>query len=392
MTSFGAKRLSKITPSPTVSLPDKARALRAEGFEVFDLAEGEPYFDTPERIKEAAKAALDEGFVRYTQSSGIPELKEAITEKLERENGVTADPSEIIVTVGSKQAIFSVFLSLLNPGDRVIMTDPRWVSYEAMARIAGAVPVLVRLKEKEDFRLDPDELETKIGKRTRMIMINSPNNPTGTVFTKDDLEGIAEIAKRHDLYVVTDEIYEKIIYDGWKHYSIASFPGMEERAITVNGFSKTYAMTGWRLGYLAADRRIIEKMNIVQQHSVTNATSFVQKAAVVALRECEEDVKRMVGAYEKNRNFIVKALNDIDGLSCWMPKGAFYAFPRINKPDVSSQEVTEYLLDKAKVLIVPGIAFGQRGEGYLRIVYSRKLEELTEAVESIKAAFEEIGS
>lgn len=386
---YGAERLRKIAPSATVTLSDKARSLRAKGVDVIDLSAGRPHFDTPERIKEAARAALDEGFVFYTQSSGIVELRRAIAEKLEAENGIDVDESEVIVTVGAKQAIFSALLSLLNPGDRVIVTDPCWVSYEAMIRVADAVPVPVALRESEDFRIDLEELEARIDERTRMIMINSPHNPTGAVFPREDLEVIAELAKRHDFYVISDEIYEKVIFDGWRHDSIASFPGMKERTITINGFSKTFSMTGWRLGYAAADKRVIKRMSIIQQHSVTNATSFVQKAGVVALRECRGDVERMVRSYEEMRNFFVGALDKVEGLSCWRPMGTFYAFPRLMGRGEDSVKITEQLLEKERVLVVPGSAFGRLGEGHLRIVFSQPMETLREAAERIRSFFEE---
>lgn len=380
-----ADSVKKLKPSATVTLPDKARALRQAGVDVVDLSEGEPYFDTPEKIKVAAKEALDEGFVHYISSAGLKELRQAIAEKLRTENKIDVQEPEVIVTVGAKQALFTAFSTVLNPGDEVLIPEPGYVSYQAMVIVAGGKPVPVSLLETRDFRLDEEEMKEKVTEKTKAIILNSPHNPTGTVFPKEDLRVIADIAKDYNLLVITDEIYEKVTYDGVQHYSIASFPEMKERTITVNGFSKTYSMTGWRLGYAAAKKEIIDNMLKVQQHSVTHPTSFVEKAGIVALRECEEEVKSMVKAYKERRDYFVNELNKMDKLSCWMPKGAFYAFPKIVDTKFSSEEFAEYLLKEAHVPVVPGTAFGDLGGGYVRMVYSRPMDELEEAVQRIRS-------
>ncbi|MEM3703053.1 MAG: pyridoxal phosphate-dependent aminotransferase [Candidatus Bathyarchaeia archaeon] len=384
--SFIAERVKGIKPSATVALPDKARALKAAGIDVIDLSEGEPYFDTPRKIKEAAKKALDEGYVHYISSAGLKELRQAIAEKLKIENQIEADESEIIVTVGAKQALFTAILSTINPGDEVLIPEPYWGSYTAEVIIAGGKPVSISLLESRDFRLDEEEIKRKITKKTKMMMINSPHNPTGTVFPMEDLKMIADLATDYDFLVLSDEIYEKIIYDEIRHYSIASFPGMKDRTITINGFSKSYSMTGWRLGYAVANKQIIDNMLKIQQHSVTHPSSFIEKAAVVALKECEEEVKSMVEEFKRNRDYFVKELNKMGKFHCWTPKGAFYAFPKIVDANISSEELADYLLNEAHVLTVPGSAFGDLGRKYIRIVYSKPIEELEKAVQRIREA------
>lgn len=390
VTRFIAERVKGIRPSATVALPDKARALRAAGVDVIDLSEGEPYFDTPKKIKAAAKTALDEGYVHYIASAGLWELRRAISEKLRVDNQIDADESEIIVTVGAKQALFTAMLSVLNSGDEVLIPDPYWVSYTAEVILSGGKPIPTSLLESRDFRLDEEEIKNKITKKTKMMIINSPHNPTGTVFPKEDLKMITDLANDYNFLVMTDEIYEKIIYGENRHYSIASFPDMKDRTITINGFSKTYSMTGWRLGYAVANKQIIDNMLKIQQHSVTHASSFVQRAGVVALRECKKEVKSMVKEYKKGRDYFIKEINKMGKFSCWMPKGAFYAFPKIVETKISSEEMTEYLLNEAHVLTVPGSAFGDLGRGYLRIVYSRPMEELEEAVQRMGSALERL--
>lgn len=385
-----AERVKGIKPSATVALPDKARALRAAGVDVIDLSEGEPYFDTPKKIKAAAKKALDEGYVHYVSSAGLMELRRAISEKMRIDNQIEANESEIIVTVGAKQALFTAMLSVLNPGDEVLIPDPYWVSYTAEVILSGGKPIPTSLLESRDFRLDEEEIKSKITEKTKMLIVNSPHNPTGTVFPKEDLKMIADLANDHNFLVLTDEIYEKIIYDENRHYSIASFPDMKDRTVTINGFSKTYSMTGWRLGYAVANKQIIDNMLKIQQHSVTHPSSFVQRAGVVALRECKEEVKSMVKEYKQSRDYFVKELNKMSTFSCWMPKGAFYAFPKIVEIKISSEEMTEYLLNEAHVLTVPGSAFGALSRGYIRMVYSRPMEELEEAAQRMGRALEKL--
>lgn len=343
-----------------------------------------------QKIKAATKKALDEGYVHYIASAGLKEVRQAISGKLRIDNQIEADESEIIVTVGAKQALFTAMLSVLNPGDEVLIPDPYWVSYAAEVILSGGKPILTSFLESKDFRLDEEEIKKKITKKTKMMIINSPHNPTGTVFPKEDLKMISDLANDYNFLVMPDEIYEKMIYDENRHYSIASFPNMKARTITINGFSKPYSMTGWRLGYAMANKQIIDNMLKIQQHSVTHATSFVQRAGVVALKECEEEVKSMVKEYNKNRDYFIKEINKTGKFSCWMPKGAFYAFPKIVDTKFSSEEMTEYLLNEAHVLTIPGSAFGDLGRGYIRIVYSRPIEELEKAVQRMRDALEKL--
>jgi aspartate/methionine/tyrosine aminotransferase len=381
-----ADRAIRLTPSATVSLPDKARTLAEKGVYVIDLSEGQPYFDTPEPIKKSAKEALDSGMVFYISSRGLPELLSEIKAKLEKENGIDIPTSQIIVTVGAKQAIESAILSTINPGDEVLIPDPYWGTHAALVTLAEGVPVSVPIRNEGRFRIDVDKLRALVSRRTKMIILNSPHNPTGMVISKDDLQSIAEICTRNDILVISDEIYEKLVYDGAKHYSIGSFSGMEDLTITVNGFSKAYSMTGWRLGYAAASKEIMGKMLIIQQHTVTHPAAFVEKAGITALRECGKYVEEMVRAFQKARDYFVPELNKLSIFRCDMPKGAFYVFPKVTDPSNSSSKLCDFLLDKARVLAVPGSGFGNHGEGYVRFVYAQEIDKLKKTVESIKRA------
>jgi len=351
---------------------------------VIDLSEGQPHFDTPAPIKEAAKAAIDAGFVFYVQSAGLPELREEIKKKLLRDNEIDVPISQIMVTVGAKQAIFTAMLCTINEGDEVLIPDPYWGSHASMVEVMGGRPVSVHINHEKQFAIDTEELEKSVTSKTKMVILGSPHNPTGMVVDKDSLESIADICRRHNILALADEIYEKLVYDGVRHYSIGSMPGMEDLTITVNGFSKAYSMTGWRLGYVAAPKEIFGKMLVIQQHSVTHPTGFVQKAGVVALRDCGEQVKEMVRYYQKARDYFVPELNKVSCFQCEMPQGAFYAFPRIIKPSTTSADLCDKMLDEAKVLGVPGSAFGKYGEGHVRFVYAQEMETLKKTIESIK--------
>ena len=379
-----AKRVLNVTPSATVSLPDKARELKRKGIAVMDLSEGQPQFDTPAPIKEAAKAAIDAGFVFYVQSAGLPELREEIKKKLLRDNEIDVPISRIMVTVGAKQAIFTAMLCTIDDGDEVLIPDPYWGSHASIVEIVGGHPVSVHIKHEKQFTIDLEEIEKSVTSKTKMVVLSSPHNPTGMVVSKDSLEGIADICRRHNILALADEIYEKLVYDGTRHYSIGSMPGMEDLTITVNGFSKEYSMTGWRLGYVAAPQEIFDKMLVVQQHSVTHPTAFVQKAGVVALRDCEKQVKEMVQYYKKARDYFVTELNKLSYFQCEIPQGAFYAFPGITKPSTTSASFCDRMLDEAKVLGVPGSAFGKYGEGHVRFVYAQEIDTLNKTIESLK--------
>jgi aminotransferase len=291
-----------------------------------------------------------------------------------------------MVTVGAKQAIFSAILCTIDPGDEVLIPDPYWGSHAACVRLAGGTPISVPLVDDDGFRLEADRLARMVTSKSKMIILSSPHNPTGMVIPKEDLESIADVCKKNDILVLSDEIYEKIVYDDARHYSIGSFPGMEDLTITVNGFSKPYSMTGWRLGYVVASKEIMSRMLIVQQHSVTHPAAFVEKAGVVALRECDRYVKDMVSYYQEARDYFIPELNKLDTFRCVKPKGTFYAFPRITDPSMTSAKLCDIMLEKARVLAVPGSGFGNYGEGYVRFVYAQEMETLRKAVERIRQA------
>jgi len=359
--------------------------LAAKVPDAVSFAVGQPDFDTPRHIVEAGQRALDEGYTRYAPSLGMLELREAIVRKVWRDNKIKANPqTEIIVTVGAMQGLLLALMTALDPGDEVMVSDPGYTNYEHLIRVATGVPVRVPAREENEFKLGPDDVEQAITERTRALIINSPANPTGTVMLRSDLEQIAEIAQRHNLIVISDEAYEKLIYGGLEHVSIASFPGIKERTVSVYTLSKTYAMTGWRIGFVVGADHLIDPMQRMQAGMVSCVASFVQKAAIMALDGPQNCVDEMVAKYDVRRKFIVKALNEIEGLSCLEPKGAFYAFPNISALGRSSSKVAMSLLETSKVVCVPGTAFGPRGEGYLRISYASSLEDLEEGVRRIK--------
>jgi len=382
-----AERMKHIPFSGIRKVFEKARKMEKEGHRVINLSIGRPDFDTPAHIKQAAKEALDAGMVHYSSNYGLPELREAIAAKLEQDNGLAYDPgSEIVVTVGANEAVLMAMAGTLNAGDEVIIPDPAWLHYFYCARLVGAVPVAVPLCEEMEFKLDPDDVARAITPRTRMLVVTTPHNPTGSVLDKEMLQALADIAEKHDLLVLSDEIYEKIIYDGVKHISFATLPGMRERTLMVNGFSKAYAMDGWRLGYAAAPRELIAILIRVHQYTTVCATTFIQMGALAAYRGPQDCVAEMVAEFAGRRQYLIPALNEIMGISCVRPRGAFYAFPSIKATGKSSAEIADFLLEEAKVALVPGSAFGQYGEGYLRIAYSNSLENIQEAMQRIKMA------
>ncbi len=376
--------MDKVQGPATVKMMNIVSGLRAQGIDIISFSMGEPDFATPRHIQEAAAAAILSGFTHYTPSAGIPELLEAIVEKSKNENHIQCTTKDVVVTP-AKLAIFEAIVSMIGDGDEVIIPDPAWVSYEPITRFAGGVPVLARTTDEDEFRLKPETVEKLITKNTRMIVVNSPSNPTGAVMTRDDMKGIADIAKAHDLVVLSDELYEKILYDGAEHVSIASLPGMMERTITVNGFSKGYAMTGWRIGWFIAPPDIMKEMKKVQEHTITCATSFVQKGAVAALKGPQEPVRAMVQRFNARRDMIVDGLNKIPGFECIRPHGAFYVFPKFGFK-MSSSEFAEFLLKEAHVAVTPGSAFGPAGEGHLRISYATSRENIAKGLENIEKA------
>ncbi len=391
MVSFAER--SKIPGSATVRMQNKAIEMKAAGIKILSLAAGEPDFVTPAHIREYAKRALDEGYTFYPPSSGRPELRQEIASKLAEKNGIHVDfETEIIVTVGAKQAIFSSILAMVNPGDEVIVADPSWVTYDPCVKLAGARTIPVPVHEKDALRMSPAAVSKAITKKSKLIILNSPSNPTGAVLRKEDLEALAELAKKNDLWVLSDEIYESLIYDGLRHCSIASLPDMEERTITVNGFSKAYSMTGWRLGYLAGPRQLVEHILAIHEHSVTGPASFIQKAMADAMKDprSDEAMRKMCVEFEKRRDLIVGELNMIPGISCMKPGGAFYAFPNVSSFKRNSLEITQYLLEKAHVAVIPGSAFGKCGEGFLRLSFAASTDDIKEALVRIRSALSKL--
>lgn len=354
---------------------------------VISLGIGAPDFDTPFHIKEAAKKALDEGYTRYTPNAGFPDLREALSKKVKRDNSLDYSSDEVIVSDGGcTGSILLSMLALVNPGDEVIISDPCFVVYEPVVRIAGATPVFVPIDEKNEFRMLPENVEKAISPRTKLIFLNSPSNPTAGVQSEEDLKGIADLAIKHDLYVISDEVYEKMLYDGLSHISIAALDGMRDRTVTVNSLSKTYSMTGWRIGYTVANREIIDQMVKLQQYSMVHAPSISQRAALAAIEGPQDFVEKMVKTFDKRRRFIVPRLNEIDGFHCSTPKGAFYTFPNITKFGKTSEELSQYLLQKASVAVVSGTSFGANGEGHLRLSYAQTIDKLEEACDRIEKA------
>jgi len=380
-----SERVLSIPLSGIRQVVEYAKGLRDVIF--FNL--GEPDFTTPEHIREAAKKAIDEGFTHYTSIWGLPELREAIAEKLRRENGIDVNADgEILITAGAQPAFFSVCQTLIDLGDEVIVQDPFYSSYEVTLRVVGAKIIPVPTKERKGFIIDPEDIKAKITNKTKMIVLISPNNPTGSVLDKNTLKAISEIVQDHDLMVVSDEIYEKITYDGVRNYSIGSISDMKRRTVTINSFSKTYAMTGWRVGFIAADKEIMK--NIVKVHHTMNvcACGISQKAAVAALTGPQNCVEEMVAEYDRRRREIVSLANEISGFRCQMPTGAFYIFPDIETFQMPSMELAKYLIKEARVVTVPGSAFGSGGEGHLRLSYATSLEKIREGLGRIKETME----
>ncbi len=390
-----ADRVKRLAGSPTISIMDKARRLKAEGREVVDLSGGDPDFSSAPAVTQAAVQALQSGFTHYTSSRGIPELLQAIAGKLQKENGVTYSPNaEILVMPGAKQGLFVATQALLNPGDEVVLFDPCWVSYAPCVELAGATPVYVAMNAQTTAADLCAELERALTSRTSLMILNTPNNPTGQVWTRAQLQAVADAAQEHNLCVLSDEIYEAIIYDGAEHVSIASLPGMLERTITLNGLSKSHAMTGWRLGYVAGPQEIVQEMLKIHQHSSTCAASFVQKAAVAALEGTPEYTRYMVERYKTRRDRLAGLLNVIPGVRCALPQGAFYAFPNIAGTGLGSVEFANRLLDAEAVAVTPGSAFGPAGEGHVRLSFANSddmLEKGAARIERFVASFYSAG-
>jgi len=356
------------------------------------LSVGDPDLPTPEHIREAAKKAIDEGYTHYTPATGLSELKEAIAEKLREENGIEADPeSEVIVTAGTTPAMFGTILALIGPGDEVIIADPTYLEYTRLTKLAGGNPIAVPVKEENEFRINPEDVEKKITSRTKIIILISPDNPTGSALRKNDLEEIADIAIKHDLLVVSDELYEKVIFDGCKHFSIASFSGMEDRTITINGFSKGYCMSGWRVGYLTADKSLLSVIGRVIYSMSVSVNTIAQKAALAALTNrdlTEKEIQKVMEEYHKRRELLVNGMNSIHGIRCLKPAGSLFAFPNIKSFGMSSIDFAMHLVRRGHVVLYPGTAFGDGGEGYLRVSMTYSQETIKEGLDRIRGAVE----
>ena len=378
--AFFTNRVRDLAPSPTLAVSDRARKLKADGIDVIDLGGGDPDFITPAHIRDAATEAMNAGDTHYVASAGIPGLRQAIAAKLQDDNGIEVDPDGgVIVTPGGKQALFEAALAFVEAGVDVLIPEPAWVSYGPMVELAGGRPVPVALDPDDNWRLTPEKLATAWTPAARVLLINSPNNPTGRVFADTELAAIANFAQERDLLVFSDEMYEKILYDGQRHTSIATLPGMAERTLIFNGLSKAYAMTGWRLGYVAGPRSYLQQIEKVHSHSVTCATSFVQKAGIVALTGPQAFIGEMVAAWDRRRHNLAAALNAINGVKCPLVEGAFYAFADIRDTGMSSTAAADLFLQQAHVAVTPGVAFGAAGEGHVRLSFATSDELLEDA-------------
>jgi aspartate aminotransferase len=375
-----SSRATSLTPSLTLSIDSKAKAMKSEGIDVCSFGAGEPDFDTPEHIKTAAIAALESGFTKYTPSSGIPDLRQAVADKFLIDNGVDYKPSQIIISDGAKHSCNNAIVATCQPGDEVIIPTPYWLSYPEMVRLAGADPVFVYTKEEDGWKLTAEEFENAMTPRTKMIILNSPGNPTGAVYTKEELQALANVAAEEEILILSDEIYEKLVYDDTRHVSIASL-GQEyyDLAITVNGFSKSYAMTGWRIGYLGAPEPIAKAIDSIQSHSTSNACSFAQKGALAALRGDQQSVADMRDEFNLRREYMLERLSKMPHLSVVRPNGAFYVLVNISKLGLTSQNFADRLLSKANVAVVPGIAFGD--DRTLRFSYATSLDVIKKGMD-----------
>jgi aspartate aminotransferase len=381
---FFTSRVCDLAPSPTLAVSDRARQLKAQGIDVIDLGGGDPDFITPEHIRAAATEAMNAGDTHYVASAGIPGLRKAIADKLRSDNGIEVDPNGgVIVTPGGKQALFEAALAFVETGVDVLIPEPAWVSYGPMVELAGGTGVPVPLNPDDNWRLTGETLSAAWTPSSRIILINSPNNPTGRVLDNAELAAVAAFAEERDLLVFSDEMYEKILYDGQRHTSIATLPGMAERTLVFNGLSKAYAMTGWRLGYVAGPRPYLEQIEKVHSHSVTCATSFVQKAGVVALTGPQEFIGQMVSAWDRRRRNLAKSLNTVNGIRCPLVEGAFYAFADIRGTGMTSTQAADLFLQEAHVAVTPGVAFGLSGEGHVRLSFATSDDLLAAAADRI---------
>ncbi len=381
---------SMLRGEPPIKFLTKANRMEREGRDVVRFEIGQPDFDSPENVKEAAKKALDEGFTNYVPTTGIPELKEAIQEDIEKTRGFRPSKEQIMVLPGAKPGLFFGLLATIQQGDEVIYQNPFYFTYDSMIGYLGAKKVQIPLHEEDQFRMTPEQIKERVTEDTEVILLNTPQNPTGSVLTEDDVKTIAEIAEENDIYVLSDEIYSKMLYDGLEHHSPSYLDRCEERTIMIDGFSKAYSMTGWRLGYVVAPEDIIHKMDLLLADAVSCTTSFVQKGGVEALKNSQDFVDHIMGHFAERRDAIVSGLNEVPGFSCIEPKGAFYAFPNVKETGMESEELADYLLEEAGVCLLPGTAFGSQGKGYLRLSYATSLEEIEKGIDRLKEAMAEV--
>ncbi len=379
-----AERATKLTPSLTLAIDAKAKKMKADGVDVCGFGAGEPDFDTPQYIKDAAVKALHDGFTKYTPSSGTPELRAAIAEKLKKENGLDYKPSQVIVNCGAKHSCYNVILATCQAGDEVIIPAPYWLSYPEMVKLADATPVIVETSEANGFKITPQQFRDAMTPATKLIILNSPGNPTGSVYSKEELQALAAVALEEDILILSDEIYEKITYDGTEFVSLASLSKeIYDLTITVNGFSKAFAMTGWRLGYIAAPELIAKAIDSIQSHSTSNPTSFAQKGALAGLKGDQSFIFDMVKAFGERREFMHQKLTSIPGVTCVKPMGAFYMLPNISSFGVDSTQFCSLLLEKQQVACVPGIAFGS--DAHIRLSYACSMQNITKGLERLEA-------
>ncbi len=389
-----ADRVGRIKPSPTLTIDAKAKSLKAVGVDVISFGAGEPDFETPLAIRNAAKKAIDSGFTRYMPVGGANDLKEAIIAKMKRDHGLHYSREEICVSTGAKHSLYNIGQALIQEGDEVLIPAPYWVSYPDQVLLAGGTPVFIETDESTDFKVTPEQLEAAITPRTRALILNSPCNPTGACYTAEELKDLGEVCLRHDFMVISDDIYERLIYDGRVFTNIAqATPELKERVVVVNGVSKTYAMTGWRIGYACGAKELISAMTKIQSQSTSNACSIAQKAAVEAIDGPQEPVAEMLREFEKRRDYIVSRLNSMPGVTCFSSAGAFYAFPNFSalygktfngRPISNSTDLADYLLEEARVALVPGIAFGS--DRYARLSFATSMASIMEGMDRIERA------
>ena len=393
--SIVSNNLKRIKPSPTIAVTSKAREMRAAGKDVIGLGAGEPDFDTPDNIKEAAIKAIKNGDTKYTAVDGTPRLKKAIQGKFQRENNLSYELDQISVGTGGKQVLYNVFMATLNPGDEVIIPAPYWVSYPDMVLLAGGTPKIVECTEKNEFKITPEQLKEAVGKKTKWLIINSPSNPTGSCYTKKEIEELSKVLESNkNVFILSDDIYEHITYDNFEFFTMAQIDTLKERTLTMNGVSKSYSMTGWRIGYGAGPKEIIKAVAKIQSQSTTNPSSISQAAAVEALNGTQDFIKIRADSFKERRDYVVETLNNINGLSCLKPRGAFYVFPNCKKllgqktKLKTDKEFVEKLLEKAEVAVVQGSAFGL--DGYFRISYATSMDNLKKALNRIKSFCESL--